>query len=253
MDNPLQIASEVWKRPWPFMIQNAIEFDGSWRDRGGIMLAESLGARTTPVSTGDLYKEQVEDDLGDTYENLRRDEPAFLDAMSNDAEHFPELNERFKKWEEYKRSAGNKWQATFDYVDKRQIERDKELLLLASQVREGVVGGGEQYREQAKFIKAKYFDDFKTEAERQGLNLDDAPPDARDATLAQQLQQIDLEDYKKPDGRPDYDAWRAAQDRIISQMTPREQRAVRERRYANYHDKNISHIELPKDTPSALL
>lgn len=251
MDSPRDIFDQTWRRALPISLQNVLQSDLGLKETLAIGTAEFMGARSTPVSKGDLFKEQVERDLGDTYENIKTNEPDLLSLASQDEEHYPELVQKRKDWENDKRSKGNKWQVVRDFTEKRKVDRDKELAQLASEIDWNIVGGAEKYREQSKIIRAKYFDDFKNEVERQGLKLDDAPEDDKDASLHDQLNQVDLEDYKLPDGKPDYDAFKAARNRIISQMTPREQQAVRDKRYS-YKVEGLSEIEQRKDRAADL-
>jgi hypothetical protein len=244
-DDPLSYHKLSY-RLLPFAIQAQLTADIGIKERPGMFITEFLGLNANPISKYQKYKEQAERDLGDTWEEL--DGTEYLKQAREDEEHFPELAHAYQKSVDDSRAKGNEYQTLTDYVDKRLVERDKELLELAKTIDWTKPGGGEAYLNQSKYIKAQYLDDYKQKAADLEIDMDrEASEGNRDKMLGSELDAVLFENFTKNDGSPDYDAYEAARENIIGKMSTREQQAVREKKYYNLNDKSLADIERRRD------
>lgn len=237
----------------PLSFQSMMQYDGGWKDRLGVGLGSFIGLRTSEIYKSDLYHEQAERDLGAPWEELKGTER--LRQAQEDEEHFEELYNAHQEYVTDLRKKNNEYQKLTDYVATRRDERNTELMKLSQTIDWSSPGGGEVYREQAKFIKAKYLDDYEQEAARLGIQINDfegADDRNKDAVLGDKLSLIQLEDFTDARGVPDYDAFNEAKEKIIRQMSPEEQKAVRNKKYRSYNNPGLETIERRKDNAAKL-
>lgn len=219
----------------PFGAQAYLETTALGRGGGGgegpaIGASEWFGMRTFPISTFNLYKETAERELNDTWENLKQTD--FLKAASHDADKFPELVAAREEWEQDRREKSNEFQELADLHVEGTKEKEAKLVPAAIEVDWGRPGGGKVFADRYKSVSAQYSDNYALAAKAMGIefqDIEDFPN--KDAELETELIALDPYDNLKPDGTPDWDRFNADADAIKAQMTPRNRRAVENKKF----------------------
>ena len=230
MDDP----KDYWKLPLqmaPFASQAFIEATGvGTGERVGVGAAEWFGLRTYPVSAFTRYKEEVERTFNEPFENLKGTDT--LKFAEKDEENYPELFEAKKRVDDQQRAKGDDFQEIDDQINEGRKEKEERLLPLAMEIDWGRPGGGELFSEQNKLISAEYRNDWTILAEAKGITFgEDQEFENKDAELEAKLIELDPLQFRQPDGNIDWDTYNAESDKIKSQMSPRNRKAVEEKRF----------------------
>jgi ribosomal protein L24 len=215
----------------PFAAQNFVEQTGiGFGERTGVTTAEWFGIRNFPIGAWQLYKEEAERALGDTWDNIASTDR--LRMAEQDEENYPELVERKLKLDEDQRARKDEFQKIEDILAEGKEEKVEKLVPLAREIDWGRPGGGELFAEQNKFISAQYRNDFDVAAKALGVELNENPEyKGKDAMLEAELIELEPLDFRDEENNIDWDAYNEAADAIKAQMSPANRTAAENKRF----------------------
>jgi len=214
------------------------------------IIPEFLGGRSFPISSRQIYYETGAEEwraanpgwVG-TDEELQE----LIDmGQLNDPDIFPRTHSAKLRMDEDQRRRDSDWQKIADESDRHKEEvRDPELHKLGEGVQYNRPGGGYIYRTQAPTVKSEHRGHVEGLPATFGVNPDDLPDkESKDARTLTQLSELNLEDFKTPDGlRLDYDAFERRRNILLARLSPEVRKNYERGKYRGYEDPFVADTE----------
>ena len=218
----------------PFWFNASMEARGDTMDKIVAGAQSAIGFNTYPMSPYQVLDEASFNAFGTTYKDVSSEDggqPNLLQEVKfgqhNDNPDYKAVYDAWAEYESDQRAKGNKKQELRD--DKRSFRRDTAGTVLQTEIdsiRWNAPGGGEDYAEAVPPVGSMIHEYGLKRQEELGIDFPD-DEDKDDSLYSQWLAAGDATLYGSVDDPKTYDAMKAAQLKIESQMTPEERRALK--------------------------
>jgi len=204
---------------------------GDWALPGELnatnVIGTTIGGRSFPVSKKTLRNEIAVEEFRMNYPTDTRSDQEIIDTFistemfRDDPERFPRSMKAQEQLDSWQRETGSKWQQLGDEKESYNANQfQKQVEDGAKDIKWGISGGGEDFRDvldDAYSGQASYTDERMLQL---GINPDDLPQSqGKDIDLYRQYKNLRLDDFVLPDGKPDFDGFKTAQQGLLTQMS----------------------------------